>query len=400
MNDHTSTDRTCGEPGALKGARRVREAARGNGPVERPAPRPGPTSPRHRSRGCGLVATTLLTTLLRGSEPLPATACLLSSLSHVSRQKARSPDGRRRGLLLLASNATRTARPPDASREPPPGRSTSRQCGPPPEWCTVTSTSAAPPADHAVRIERPVAPGRRHRPCRGYPDDARRRRVGQASDDVVRPAEQFPGPVDVAAGQVLADPGRRRPPHRRPTPSRAPHRRDRSPTRVGAASRYRPLPPRPNRKFSPDDDEPDPHAVAENLAGEVLRRQPEHRRVGGQQHDERGSGIAEQPQPVGEAGQRRRRRGRLRRWAWGWRSKVTAPVGRPMRRPAASARSSRARWPRCTPSNLPNATTVAPKQLRHPVRSPEDPETHPASLTRRSYSCVSSRRNPTLSVTW
>jgi len=36
---------TCGEPGALKGARRVREAARGNGPVERPEPRLGPTSP-------------------------------------------------------------------------------------------------------------------------------------------------------------------------------------------------------------------------------------------------------------------------------------------------------------------------------------------------------------------
>jgi len=35
---------TCGEPGAQKRARRVREAVRENGPVERPAPRPGPTS--------------------------------------------------------------------------------------------------------------------------------------------------------------------------------------------------------------------------------------------------------------------------------------------------------------------------------------------------------------------
>ncbi len=35
---------TCGEPGALSGARRVREAGRGNGLVARPAPRLGPTS--------------------------------------------------------------------------------------------------------------------------------------------------------------------------------------------------------------------------------------------------------------------------------------------------------------------------------------------------------------------
>src|SRR3954451_3250432 len=35
----------CGEPGALKGARRVREAARGNGPAARLTSRPGPTSP-------------------------------------------------------------------------------------------------------------------------------------------------------------------------------------------------------------------------------------------------------------------------------------------------------------------------------------------------------------------
>ena len=35
---------TYGEPVAVKVARRVREAVRGNGPVERPEPRPGPTS--------------------------------------------------------------------------------------------------------------------------------------------------------------------------------------------------------------------------------------------------------------------------------------------------------------------------------------------------------------------
>ena len=39
---------TYGEPVAVKAARRVREAVRGNGPVERPEPRPGPTSQHHR----------------------------------------------------------------------------------------------------------------------------------------------------------------------------------------------------------------------------------------------------------------------------------------------------------------------------------------------------------------
>ena len=34
-----------------RGARPVREAGRGNGPVETPAPRPGPTSPRQRPAG-------------------------------------------------------------------------------------------------------------------------------------------------------------------------------------------------------------------------------------------------------------------------------------------------------------------------------------------------------------
>src|SRR5680860_1246245 len=45
---------TCGAPVAVKAARRVREAVRGNGPVERPEPRLGPTSllrPRTRLRG-------------------------------------------------------------------------------------------------------------------------------------------------------------------------------------------------------------------------------------------------------------------------------------------------------------------------------------------------------------
>jgi hypothetical protein len=43
---------TCGAPGALKGARRVREAVRGNGPAKRWRSRPGPTSrPETRRSG-------------------------------------------------------------------------------------------------------------------------------------------------------------------------------------------------------------------------------------------------------------------------------------------------------------------------------------------------------------
>ena len=41
----------CGAPVAVKAARRVREAVRGNGPVERPEPRPGPTSLLRAVRG-------------------------------------------------------------------------------------------------------------------------------------------------------------------------------------------------------------------------------------------------------------------------------------------------------------------------------------------------------------
>ena len=46
MRNHTSHDGACGAPVARKRARRVREAARGNPPVETPAGRPGSTSRR------------------------------------------------------------------------------------------------------------------------------------------------------------------------------------------------------------------------------------------------------------------------------------------------------------------------------------------------------------------
>ena len=45
MRNHTSPYGACGAPVARKRARRVREAARGNPPVETPAGRPGSTSP-------------------------------------------------------------------------------------------------------------------------------------------------------------------------------------------------------------------------------------------------------------------------------------------------------------------------------------------------------------------
>ncbi|RSM76770.1 hypothetical protein DMH04_36265 [Kibdelosporangium aridum] len=48
-NRPNGTDR--GEPGALRGARRVRRAARRNGPVATPEPRCGPTQPPHRPPG-------------------------------------------------------------------------------------------------------------------------------------------------------------------------------------------------------------------------------------------------------------------------------------------------------------------------------------------------------------
>src|SRR6188472_666145 len=44
MRNHTSHDGACGAPVARKRARRVREAARGNPPVETPTGRPGSTS--------------------------------------------------------------------------------------------------------------------------------------------------------------------------------------------------------------------------------------------------------------------------------------------------------------------------------------------------------------------
>ena len=53
----TTHSGTCGAPVARKRARRVREAARGNPPVETPAGHPGPTSHRSTRRRCPPRAT-------------------------------------------------------------------------------------------------------------------------------------------------------------------------------------------------------------------------------------------------------------------------------------------------------------------------------------------------------
>jgi hypothetical protein len=57
---------TYGEPVAVKVARRVREAVRGNGPVERPEPRPGPTSQRTAAPSSAATAPTMSRTVRRG----------------------------------------------------------------------------------------------------------------------------------------------------------------------------------------------------------------------------------------------------------------------------------------------------------------------------------------------
>src|SRR5688500_2017025 len=52
---HRLRDGACGAPAARKRARRVREAARGNPPVETPAGRPGSTSLRPRGLPLGVA---------------------------------------------------------------------------------------------------------------------------------------------------------------------------------------------------------------------------------------------------------------------------------------------------------------------------------------------------------
>src|ERR1035441_4974065 len=61
---------SCGEPGAVEAARRVRRAGRGNGPAATPAPRPGLTLRRlaqllHESLKLDLSATKTLITHAR-----------------------------------------------------------------------------------------------------------------------------------------------------------------------------------------------------------------------------------------------------------------------------------------------------------------------------------------------
>jgi hypothetical protein len=82
---------TYGEPVAVKAARRVREAVRGNGPVERPAPRLGPTSQRssatpHPGSGCSLAPTPRAARQTKPTRSDGATASADSSTS-ISRSR-------------------------------------------------------------------------------------------------------------------------------------------------------------------------------------------------------------------------------------------------------------------------------------------------------------------------
>ena len=70
MRNHTSPDGACGAPVARKRARRVREAARGNPPVETPAGRPGSTSPDPAPAGRDRAPPPLIHLPRRGTEQL------------------------------------------------------------------------------------------------------------------------------------------------------------------------------------------------------------------------------------------------------------------------------------------------------------------------------------------
>src|SRR2546423_924299 len=128
--------RACGEPGALSGARRVREATRRNPPVATPAGRSGSTSPSYthlratlsaRSRG---VPVTWSIRRVRGTVRRPATARehgIVRVAIHTAAD--RLPEGGRvrwysgigSGALLLRRDAGRTARPARRAQAGSPG---------------------------------------------------------------------------------------------------------------------------------------------------------------------------------------------------------------------------------------------------------------------------------------
>jgi hypothetical protein len=109
----------------VKAARRVREAVRGNGPVERPEPRPGPTSQHAAAASGAPVAPATRRALRRGSPTAedPATAG--------SRVGAENPgtasDQRSRGQSTWRSQSA--SRHHDRSLRPSDGRPSAARSG-------------------------------------------------------------------------------------------------------------------------------------------------------------------------------------------------------------------------------------------------------------------------------
>ena len=160
-----------------------------------------------------------------------------------------------------------------------------------------------------------------------------------------------------------------------------------------------PAPPRPNRKFSPTTTRRTPMRSRRTSRAKSSAARPEHRRVGGEQHDERGSGVAEQPQPVGEAGQRRRHPAvaevgvgmALEGDGTSGQAHATAGRERAVQQGAVAAVHA---------VELAEGDDRGTEQLAHSLRSSEHPETIRRPHVAVPNRCVSSRRNPTLSVTW
>ena len=113
----------------------------------------------------------------------------------------------------------------------------------------------------------------------------------------------------------------------------------------------------------------DRQPVDQDVGDELLGGQPGERRVEGQHDRTVETGCGEEPQ-LGGLGRSGGMSG-----ASGWKklrgcgSKVSAAAGRWMARARSSAASITARWPRCTPSKLPMATT-GPAAGRCPARGP------------------------------
>src|SRR5256714_3726270 len=87
--------RACGEPGALSGARRVREATRRNPPVATPAGRSGSTSPSY---------THLRATLSARSRGVPVTWAIRRGRGTVRRPAPAREHGTGRGAVPTAAD--------------------------------------------------------------------------------------------------------------------------------------------------------------------------------------------------------------------------------------------------------------------------------------------------------